>query len=651
MKNSWKKYLIKLSSSLIITIMLLSIASAQPRAKNDLDNPNVLPSATQNTLPTLRSNWATSDYGDVRIISGVVNTHAIDKVPLGLEFKLPKGWKIYWRDPGDAGLPPTFKNKNSKNLNISDWLWPKPFDFVYVDIATKGYKNHVLFPWDVEIIDKSKPVTINGIVEFLSCNEICVPVSAQINLTIPIAKTAFDKQNSAGEDFIKIAKWRALTPNDQNGTASDQLATNLVAMPSEISPFFNPIMPIPLDLWVVLAIALIGGLILNVMPCALPVLSLKALSIIETLHVDKNSSAEQANATKEIRIGFVFVSLGIIATFLTMAIALSIIKLAGGTVGWGIQFQQPIFLTTLLVVIVVFSGNIFDMFTLSPPSFIVDRFPNWRGRNAKSFFNGFAGAVLATPCSAPFVGTAVAFALARQSGEIILIFLFLAIGMALPYIVIAIFPRAAKILPKPGAWTIKVKKFMGGLMLLTALFIAWILTVMIGLDKVLMIFIMAILIVVLLALAPSLRIAKYKKTIALVLFVAAISVGNVKSSYMPVQPAGFWQKFSVEKIDKSLAEGKIVLVDITALWCVTCKVNEKIVFDNDKVKNALSMKNVVALRGDWTTPDKKISEFLKNHNKFGIPFNIIFSPKVPKGIVLPELLSPKIVLDALKRAK
>jgi suppressor for copper-sensitivity B len=407
--------------------------------------------------------------------------------------------------------------------------------------------------------------------------------------------------------------------------------------------------------WMIGLFALLGGLILNVMPCVLPVLSIKVMSALKAREQDIN----------RVRIGFLASAAGIITSFWVIAAVLVGIKLAGGTIGWGIQFQQPLFLTVMTIILALFALNMWGLFEISGPDQLGNAANDAISRRESNghhitgnFLTGMFATLLATPCSAPFLGTAVGFALAGSVFDIFWIFTLLGIGLALPYFAIAIQPRVAHILPKPGRWMNGVKFVLGLALIGTAIWLLTVLSVQIGMGGAIAVGLGLI--------AGGAFIWARKRTANLrprFAFTALAVAGFMVALFAP----GFskppsstsassgddtlsWQAFAPETIDRLVADGKTVVIDVTAEWCVTCQVNKKLVLEKPDVRNALMQEDVVLMQADWTRPDQKIADYLASYGRFGIPFNAVFGPGAPDGILLSELLGVDEVLGALNAA-
>ena len=402
------------------------------------------------------------------------------------------------------------------------------------------------------------------------------------------------------------------------------------------------------ELLTILALAVLGGLILNLMPCVLPVLSIKLLKVVG--HGGSNP--------RQVRAGFIASAAGILFSFLLLAGALIGLKNAGMAVGWGIQFQQPVFLTVLTVVLALFACNLVGLFEIRLPGRLADAASKQGHENSLSghFMTGAFATLLATPCSAPFLGTAVGFALSRGTFEIVSVFTALALGLALPYLAVAAFPGLATRLPRPGPWMVVLRRVMAVALVVTAVWLMSIVHTLLGTDATIAIGALVLLVPAVLAtrrLAGS-RLGARAGLVVTVLVVAAVMVPVLRE---PV-PAGLpyakadsdWIPFDESEIARHVSEGKVVLVDITADWCITCQVNKTLVFDKGRVAELLGGGSIVAMQADWTKPDPEIARYLARFGRYGIPFNVVFGPRAPQGIVLPELLTEAAVLTALADA-
>jgi suppressor for copper-sensitivity B len=601
-----------------------------------------------------------------QIVSAVEGANDLSAIPLALHIVLQPGWKTYWRSPGDAGYPPQIDVTGSSNVAKAELKWPVPHRFQLFGLQTFGYGDEVAFPLMVTPANAGAPIALKAKVRYLVCEQICVPQEASLALDLPagaaspsgfaplvnkfaslvprggerlgwsVPQVAIDRQSrlvidvkSTGEalsapdvivegapDFyfgppkVDLSSdhraARLVVPTERLNSGPDLAASQLVltvfdgergmemmAQPAALlagAPVaaWSGILPI-------LAAALLGGLILNIMPCVLPVLLLKLTGVLDL----------SGRARAHLRAMFLSTAAGIVASFLVLAGSLAAVKSAGAAVGWGIQFQQPAFLALMAVVCLMFAANIWGLFQIPVPAFIgrvaLAGDARLGGDHARSFFTGVLATALATPCSAPFVGTAVGFALARGPGEILAIFLALGLGLALPYLVVAAAPGVVALLPRPGAWMRWLKGAMAVTLVATAIWL--------------------------------------------------MSIIGVQTGLLDTRAADeHWVPFDESAIAGEVAGGKVVFVDVTADWCLTCEANKKLVIDRDPVAARLAQDDVLAMKADWTAPDPTIADFLGRNGRYGIPFNIVYGPGAPSGIVLPELLTAEAVTAALDQA-
>jgi suppressor for copper-sensitivity B len=667
----------------------------------------------------LASDWGSTKQGRVRLLAAPSPGGALR---LGLHFMLQPGWKIYWRSPGDAGLPPSVDWAGSENVTVGATGWPAPERFSYYGLETFGYEGEAVLPIDARVPDRSAPVQLRAAVSFLTCAAVCVPNDVTLSLDLPagagaspesaalidrfmrsvpgtvdaaklavhnvtIAAAGKDAlltveldgtpplkkpdllvEGAAGASFLapraepqqgmtvltaiapgaagEVAKLAGaelhLTVIDRGSPESTPRAATFDALPTKAAP---P-QAAGLGLVPVLALALLGGFILNFMPCVLPVLSMKLISLV----------AHSGQGRRMVRFGFLASSAGIVASFLVMAALLIVFRSAGMAVGWGIQFQEPIFLAALAAIVTLFACNLLGWFEITLPWWLAGMAPGGGPSLGGNFLAGAFATLLATPCSAPFLGTAVGFALAGSPGDILLVFLCLGLGLALPYLAVAAFPGIARVMPRPGKWMLALRQVLGLLLAGTAAWLIWVLVDEASTVAAVAVAVLALAAVACLALQSRLEGARPKRLLAVaaaVLLIAMLAPPLVTEPVaMPLNIAAGddWVEFDQAAIAGAVASGKTVFVDVTASWCLTCQVNERLVLDADPVHLRLSGPSVVAMRADWTRHDSRIGDFLKTYGRFGIPFNVVYGPSAPTGVPLPELLTESAVLDALRQA-
>jgi suppressor for copper-sensitivity B len=392
----------------------------------------------------------------------------------------------------------------------------------------------------------------------------------------------------------------------------------------------------------VLLMALAGGLILNVMPCVLPVLAMKLGSLVQAPSTSRRSVRQQFLASVA----------GIVTSFLALALMMTVLRLSNQALGWGIQFQNPWFISAMALVMVLFSASLLGLFEIRLSSG-VSTFLATRGGNGLvgHFWQGAFATLLATPCTAPFLGIAVSVALVAPLPLLWGLFFAMGIGMSLPWLVIAAWPGLARHMPRPGRWMNVVRVILGLMMLGSALWLGSLLSVHIGQTPMRVLFAVVAFVLLLATLWRwGWRVAA-SSTLAVVL-ATAIAFPLLRSGNSGlVQDRIDWQPLSEQAITSALADYKRGFVDVTADWCVTCKANKYNVLLRDDVQQALTAPDVVALRGDWSRPSDTISQFLRTRQSVAVPFNQIYGPGLAQGRVLPPLLSRDDVLQALTDAK
>lgn len=397
-------------------------------------------------------------------------------------------------------------------------------------------------------------------------------------------------------------------------------------------------------------LAFIGGIILNVMPCVLPVLSIKALSIVKQSHQDKKDIFKHSLAY----------TFGILLSFLILSTIVILIKLSGELVGWGFQFQNPTFVIVLYSVMFVFALSMFDVLIFQAPGMNVAYQASGKTGFSGSFLSGIFAVILATPCTAPFLGTALGFAFSQPPFIILAIFLAIGLGLAMPFLMIGIFPSSIKILPKPGNWMNIFKEAMGFLLLATSVWLLNVVYTQLGGSNL----IRVLFFTVVLALASWLygtfvkpQYSKAKQWVMTIIAVLVVVFGayfllqfkeaDSVNSAEAAHADGLWKTFSEEAVYALIDEGKPVFVDFSAEWCMTCKTNETTVLWTKEIEDAFVNKGVTLFAGDYTRKDPTIHAWLKKFNKAGVPLYLLYIPGQNEPIVFPELITKGMVLDKL----
>jgi suppressor for copper-sensitivity B len=654
------------------------------------------------------SAWATTAQAKVRLISAVTGSGGSGAVPLGLQFALSPGWKTYWRSPGDAGFPVSVDWAGSTNLASADFSWPVPHRFTLFGLDTFGYEDEVVFPIAAKPADPTQPLGLRLKVDYLVCEKICIPYTARLTLdlagSVP-APTQFAQlidryanevpgdgaahglkllsAVAAGEEahprlivsvdsalplehpdlivegpggFYFSAPKVTLNAGGRHGVFEiavrrDPKAPALAGTPIVLTVVDGargmearvlPAAGASSALWPALLAALLGGLILNLMPCVLPVLSLKLLAFV----------GHGGAAISQVRLSFLASTAGVLASFLILAAAVAVLRAAGIAVGWGLQFQQPHFLAGMALMLTLFAGNLWGWFELPLPGF-AGRLAQATDRRHGLLYDFLAGGLatlLATPCTAPFLTTAVGFALAGGTADIFVIFLALGLGLAAPYLLVAAWPGLASHLPRPGRWMLVLKRLLGLAMAATALWLLYALAGQVGRTASLATAAALVAVGLLLALRqlqPRLR----RTGLVVASVLAMLAPLLLAGAPQPTAPAdGAWRTFSDKALAQLIGQGKVVLVDVTADWCINCQVNKALVLDRGWAAEALTAGKIVGLKADWTRPDPAIGHYLASFGRYGIPFNAVYGPRAQQGLPLPPVLSESALREAVSRA-
>jgi suppressor for copper-sensitivity B len=661
------------------------------------------------------TDWVGDSRAAVRLITATDNVPADSTLEAGLEFRFAKGWHGYWRTPGDAGIPPAVDWSASENISGEEISWPAPHRLVIDELQNSVYENGVVLPVKLFLKQAHTSVRIKASITYAACSDVCVPLEAELTLALPTGAGG----TSAQSGLISSAQKRV--PGSPDAAGVDVIGTRfagpaseptlVVDLKSRSGPFIQPdllvegagdgippapkvelqdagktarltvrlaaLPPVgrPLTLTLIdenratefkvptgkaipdhsslffaaLLSALLGGLILNLMPCVLPVLSIKLFAF----------TRQAGGGLREVRLGSAATASGITFSFMLLAVSLVGLKWSGATLGWGIQFQQPWFLAGMAVLTVLFAASFFEWLPIGLPSSIANvASKRSGGPMIEAFLTGVFATLLATPCSAPFVGTAVGFALARGPSEIFAIFMCLGLGMALPYWMTALFPGCVRWLPRPGPWMLVVRKFLGILLLGTAVWLIYVLWSTAGAWTA---GVTAALLACLLGYRALISApvkgkiaspASHRSGLITAGLVVVPLIVSLSAAAPVSQPAAGqeWQAFDLDALPGLIAGGNTVLVDVTATWCLTCKVNDVRVLENAEVRSQLQQSHVIRMRADWSRPNPYIADYLHRFARYGIPFDVVYGPHRPDGEALPELLTTSALLRAIDQA-
>ncbi|MCI5072389.1 thioredoxin family protein [bacterium] len=401
------------------------------------------------------------------------------------------------------------------------------------------------------------------------------------------------------------------------------------------------------SLWLMIIFAFIGGAILNLMPCVFPIISLKLISLVH----------HQKNSYKDIRKDAGLFIVGCITCFQSIALCIVALKQMGLSLGWGFQLQSPWFILTLSFVFLILALSFVDLIHIELPGLSKLNQQLSGVKKSQSFFTGFLAVLLASPCSAPFMGVSLGYALTQTMVYILVIFLFLGLGFTLPYLYIFFFPKHIPSLPKSGPWLNTFKHILFFPMLATLLWLSWLYGQLQSINH------MFWLLFSLLFFASVIFILKFKRTLSKVflyfILIFNLSIGIfalnkclpdtvVDKTSASQKYSGLWLDFSPQTLQNHLEQKHHVFIDFTADWCVTCKVNESITFNNKNVLDFVETNNIVMIKADWTHYDASITDFLKRFNRASVPLYIYYH-QGQNPIVLPEILTPKVFMDRLTK--
>lgn len=572
----------------------------------------------------------------VRVLSSFYTNDKQQKsLIIGLQFNIKSGWHVYGNDSGGIGMPPSVDFAGSSNLEKHQIFWPqaikKEEKIGAETIKYSVYEDEVILPIEIALQDNAKPTQLKLKLHYGLCKDVCIPASADFVVDIE------DKEDADSLKMIqKFIDKKIIFENEAEKTTekTDDYSTEKKSQLASIT-----LLP-------ALLAAFLGGLILNIMPCVLPVLGIKLMSVIK----------HQESKTSRIRFAFFATTLGILFCFAIFAVFAIIIMLTGNIFNWGLQFQNPYFLIFLIVILLGFVANMIGMFEITFDQFI-SNFINKKitekesgGKNIfmPNFLSGILAVLLATPCSAPFLGSAISFSITQSSAIIILIFFTMGLGLALPYIIMIFSPKIVYLLPKPGNWMLNIKKLMTIFLAATIIWLIYVLANNIGNTA-----------AAIAAIVSALFFACFKikiKSLKIIAFtILAITMLILPQTFESVKKTldsadKLWIEFSEEGLQKLVANGQTVVVDVTADWCITCKFNKARVFHDKTVIDHLRDNNIVAMRADITKPNEAVLAFIHKKGRYAIPFNAVYGPNASDGLLTSELLSKKELFKLIDQA-
>ncbi len=632
-----------------------------------------------------------------------------DSVRLGLHFDIAPGWHTYWRNPGDSGAPTTLDWRLPDGVRASPIRWPHPQALPYGPLVNYGYEAEVLHLVDLTVPPDwpaGEPLRLEAAGFWLVCADICIPEEGTFALELDTGGTTLEDSTTAplferfearvpapasfaitatASDVLKLELGRPLsagaeahffphTPGVVDAAAPQSVARGAegftLKLPSDARPervegvlvvteTFGPqrftesfavdaplaAAPVSqgsssLTLVVAVGLALLGGLLLNLMPCVLPVLSMKALALV------KSGAGDRRGARIE---GLAYTA-GVLTTFMAVAALLILARSAGAHIGWGFQLQSPLVVAALAYLLFLVGLNLSGLFEVN--------LPMASSGGSSAFATGALAVLVATPCTAPFMAPALGFALTQPPLLTLTVFAALGMGLALPFLVVSLVPGLARLLPRPGAWMVRLRQGLAFPMYASAAWLVWVLARQAGPDAVLAVLAGATLLAFGLWLAAPAerspgRLARGTGFVAAALALALLAVpagSNRAGASAATELSALGEPFSATRLDDARATGSPVFVEMTAAWCITCQVNEQIALSGGSFADLLATTGTIYLIGDWTNRDPAVTAFIESFAHPGVPLYVVYSSAGGAPEVLPQVLTPGIVRRALERA-
>lgn len=641
---------------------------------------------------------------------------------LGVRQEIIPHWHTYWRNPGDSGQATSIRWQVPASATVGPIQWPLPQRVRMGPITNYAYAGEVSLlsafkvPADQPV---GQPLQVSATVDWLVCEEECIPESVELRLSLPVLAQADAvpppvpiqraleslPQSGAGATLSRLgdasvrlslagdslaelksawffpSEWGALQQSAEqawrvsNGqltidlplgdkppkvgeslpgvlVVERQTQNGLLRQGYELAPRLaaaSPAFEWGALFWAMLA-AMLGGIALNLMPCVFPVLSIKALALLK-----------HAQATpRELRLQGLVYAAGVLSAFALLAAVLILLKAGGQSIGWGFQYQSPLFVWLLALLMFAVGLSLSGCLSFGAGVAGLGSELAEQGGYRGSFFTGVLAAVVATPCTAPFMGAAIGYALGQPALVLLAVFLSLGGGLALPYLVLTFWPGLQRRLPRPGPWMERLKECFAFPMYAAAIWLVWVLAQQAGPNAVLL----ALVAMLLLGFAAWLltnasRAGPLARRLCLVLATAAallalfggawrIAALQPSAASEPEAATAHWEAFTPERLKSLRAEGKPVFVNMTAAWCISCLVNERVALSDAAIVEAFKRSGLAYLKGDWTQRDARISAFLQAFGRSGVPLYVYYPAGLEsEPVVLPQLLTPEIVREHL----
>lgn len=641
------------------------------------------------------SNTVSTGHAEVSIVKSSINQTAENELIIGVRMDMQDHWHTYWKNPGDSGGPVEITWNMPVDFEVSNILWPTPSLIPYPPLMTYGYENFVIFPLKIKIPQGGTTKKFAADIDFLICDDICVPERAVIetsyddllfdsrlddtykalpSITLPVISSIknnnlelrFSSNENIEEIYFyidqsdtvlhastqKLVKeqnnWLLVIPlnKDIDSLKSIQGILNINNKPFIINTSLSSADSSSQSLSVFSAIlfAFIGGLILNLMPCVFPIISLKVLSFISMGGESKN----------KIRTHSLLFSLGVILSFLAIAIILLALKSSGVFIGWGFQLQSPLIVAILSILMFLIGLVLLSDINIGAS---LTRLGNIGSNNtgySGSFLTGVLAVIVASPCTAPFMGAAIGYALIQPSFVTLPIFISLGLGFCIPYLILSIRPELISSLPKPGQWMETLKEFFAFPMFATSLWLIWVFSIQTGSDALISLLISLLLISLLFWIFSKSTVTYIKILLILVGCVFAIiqlnSIRNAEIRNIALENNQNTKlSWNIDIEEKFKEDGQAYLINFTAAWCITCQANDKIALSRPSVVDFMQSNNINYVVADWTNRDEEILEVLNTYGRSGVPLYVFWKPGMQKSILLPAILTEKLVLEIISQ--
>ena len=644
----------------------------------------------------------------VNLLSEVAAVAPGQPFRVALDQLLARGWHTYWTNPGDAGQPPEITFELPDGAAAGPLQFPAPQRIPFGPLVNFGYENSATFLASITPPAALRPgdrFTVIGHATWLVCEQVCIPEEARFEITLPVEATArlapalagrFDAAEAAlprenpfaaelgfsGTQGALRLSGAALAPGTVREAfyfpAAEGVLDNAAPQPLTMTDgalrlgLTRAQGPLParlegvvaitdsqgvrsayivsaepgavppggagLALWQALLFAALGGLILNLMPCVFPILAMKAMALARLTGAARGTvRAHAASYTA-----------GVVLGFLAIGGALLALRLTGSAVGWGFQFTSPVLVALMAWLMLAVALNLSGVFAVGGPVSAGSGLAA-RGGHAGSFFTGALAVLVATPCTAPFMAAALGAAVLLPPLEMLAVFAAMGLGMAAPYALLGLAPGLAGLLPRPGAWMERLKQALAFPMYAAAAWLVWVVAQLAGMDG--LGWVLAGCVLVGFAAWVLGQGARWGRAVAVVATLGALALlPQLGASSPAIAAASGHEAWSASRVAALRAEGRPVFVNLTAAWCISCKVNERVALDTTAVRDAFERGRVALLVGDWTRGDAAITALLRENARDGVPLYLLYPAGGGAPVILPQILTEGIVLRALAAA-